>query len=90
MMFPLLLPVLPTTWAPEPAILLFAPDQPFRLPFSALSRSVTPAPRVYPLLFTPRSRSGPASLRQAFSALPGFVNMALYFKSSVCPLAGRC
>jgi hypothetical protein len=79
MMFPLLLPALPASWAPAPAILRFAPDQPLRLSFSALSRSVTPAPRVYPLLFTHRSRSGPASQMQTFYALPGFVTMAQYF-----------
>jgi len=99
MMFPLLPTALPILRAPAPSALRFAPGQSCGLPFSALPRSITPAPQVYPLLFTHRFRSGPAFSMQAFSALPGFVNMALYFirlrqgyggqESSVRPLAGR-
>ena len=65
-------------------------NQPQRTPLISPKSSMmfplfTPAPQVYPLLFTHCSRSGPASLMQAFSALPGFVNMAQSFKRDGLP-----
>ena len=55
-----------------------------------ISPLFTPAPQVYPLVFTHRYRSGPAhsaNSGQAFSALPGFVNMARFFKETASALA---